>query len=252
MRMRNSQMTLATRLLALAFVLGAATLVLGAATLVLGAATLVLDRASAASPPQVVASLSTGELTLGASVSVSGSVREEASPLAGASLALQLSAYPYRSFSTIARTVSAGDGSYAFASLRPLLDSRVRVLLEGSPTSSSSTLALLVDPEVAINASSLGAGRTRLSARIRHAPSRGSSTTSALWFTAARGTRLFRLVAITPTRELSAGLTYASATIDPPARRFVYRVCLNPAWERSMGAAGSHGPCPQHDYEVSP
>ena len=67
---------------------------------------------------------------------------------------------------------------------------------------------------------------------------------------AAPGTRVFRLLATTPTRELAPGLTYASAIVDPPAKRFVYRVCLNPVWERAMGRVDGHGRCPRGDYAV--
>ena len=55
-----------------------------------------------------------------------------------------------------------------------------------------------------------------LTLRLRHTtqgPGTGSSP--AAWFVAAPGTRVFRLLATTPTRELAPGLTYASAIIDP-------------------------------------
>jgi hypothetical protein len=128
-------------------------------------------------------------------------------------------------------------------------NSRLRVVEEGASAVSSRDLRVLVDPAVAINARRLGPGATRLSVRIRHAVEGGSSS-SALWFTAGRGTRVFRLAAITPTRELAPGVSYASAVIDPPARRFAYRVCLNPAWERAMGPPAAHGPCPRHDFRL--
>jgi hypothetical protein len=71
---------------------------------------------------------------------------------------------------------------------------------------------------------------------------------SVRWYVAARGTRDFRLAAVTPSRELKRGLTYASATVDPPSKRFIYRVCLNPRWERAMGQPASHRPCPDDDF----
>jgi hypothetical protein len=216
------------------------------------AALLVLPptRALAASP-EISASLSTGELTLGAPLSVSGQARDGGAALAAVPLALQADPYPYRGFATIAHALSAPDGGFAFVGVQPTLNTRLRVLVESLPTAVGPTLRVIVDPAVAINATGLGTGRTRLSVRIRHAPQLASGPVSAWWFTAARGTRVFGLAAVTPTREPSPGITYASATVDPPARRFVYRVCLNPSWERAMGAPAAHGACPQRDFTVA-
>jgi hypothetical protein len=63
------------------------------------------------------------------------------------------------------------------------------------------------------------------------------------WFLAPKGTHAWRLAARTSSRELSAGLTYASAIVNPPAQRFRYRVCLRPGWERAMGRPPSSGVC---------
>jgi hypothetical protein len=61
---------------------------------------------------------------------------------------------------------------------------------------------------------------------------------------------VFRLAAVTATRELSPGVTFASAIVDPPARRFVYRVCLNPPWEDAMGPVSSHRRCPEATFVI--
>ena len=204
-----------------------------------------------ADAPEVTVSLAPAELTLGAPLDLTGRVAQSALPIAGAPLALQADPYPYRGFATIARGVSAPDGSFAFTDVHPALNTRLRVLVEGAARTASAVLDVIVDPQVALNATSLGPGRSRLSVRISHAPQGASGPVSARWFAAARGTHVFHLVAITATREASSGLTYASATIDPPAKRFVYRVCLNPAWERAMGSPASHGPCPQRDYTAA-
>ncbi len=215
-------------------------------------AAIALDPSDAfAGTPQIVASLSAGEVTIGAPMSVTGAALEAGGGGAQVPLALQSDPFPYGGFATIAHTLSAADGSFAFPALQPLVNTRLRVVEEGA-TAASADLQAIVDPAVALNASNLGAGRTRLSARIAHDPHAAVGSVSARWFAAARGTRTFRLLAVTPTRELSAGVTYASATIDPPGKRFVYRVCLNPAWESSMGPPASHRVCPQHDFQVSP
>jgi hypothetical protein len=215
------------------------------------AALMLLPVRGLAAAPELSASLSSGELRFGAPLSVSGRVGEAGAGLGGVTLALQADAYPFHGFRTVARLASGADGAYAFVGVKLDRNTRLRVVAEGAPAVSSAPLAVTVDPDAAINAASLGAGRTRLSIRIAHTAQGGSRSVSARWFVAARGTRVFRLAAVTPTRELSSGLTYASATIDPPARRFVYRVCLTPTWEPAMGAPSSRGRCPEHDYTVA-
>jgi hypothetical protein len=108
----------------------------------------------------------------------------------------------------------------------------------------SAVLAATVYPSVAVAARGLGPGRTRLSIRVTHTVHAGSARASVSWFVAARGTRAFRLAAVTPLREIDAGVGYASAIVDPPAARFAYRACLSTAWEHAMGTPASHGRCP--------
>jgi hypothetical protein len=222
--------------------------------LVLASSVAAIAVASAPAAPlvaEVSAFLTPGELAYGMPLLVSGRVTAAGHGVGGAPLVLQADPHPYRGFVAIARVASAPDGSFAFTGLRGDRNARLRVLVEGSPAAMSPVLSVLVDPGAASNAAVLGPGRTRLSLRVRHTVEGGSAPVSAWWFVAARGTRVFRLVAVTPTRELSAGVTYASAIIDPPSKRFSYRVCLNPPWERAMGARATHGPCPEHDFTVS-
>jgi hypothetical protein len=209
--------------------------------------------AASGAPPavQISAAATPAELTIGARLTVGGALTIDGRGVAGVAVALQSEAYPFRGFSTVAHLISGQDGSFSFRDVLVERNSRLRVVEEGASPASSRDLRVFVDPAVAINARRLGPGATRLSVRIRHAVEGGSPSVSALWFTAARGTRLFRLAAITPTRELASGVSYASTVIDPPAKRFAYRVCLNPAWERAMGPPAAHGPCPRHDFELS-
>jgi len=100
---------------------------------------------------------------------------------------------------------------------------------------------------VAIHAQSFGPGRMRLSTRISHTPQGGPAGASAYWYLAKRGSRRFHLTAVTPTHELSPGLTYASAIIDPPYRRFAYRVCLSPG-PKTNARIAAPASCPRHDY----
>jgi hypothetical protein len=219
---------------------------------------LALAVAAAASSPaaaqpglQLAASAAPAQLMLGRPLTVNGSATDAGHPAVGVALALQSDPYPFGGFVTVAHTTSGADGSFAFTRLRPDRNTRVRIIAEGSPGAVSGELRVIVDPIVTIHASRRGPGETHLSLRISHAVEVGTKPVSAFWYTAPRGTSLFRLAAITPTRELSPGVTYASAAVDPPARRFLYRVCLNPAWEHAMGTPASHGRCPRHDFKLS-
>jgi len=221
---------------------------LGLTLTLAGGAAAAATAADGQTSPELTATVTPAELTIGAQATVAGHLANTGVGVGGAAVALQSEGYPFRGFVTLARAVTQPDGSFAFAALQPDRNTRLRVLLEGQPAATSAELAVTVDPAVALSARSLGRGQTRLSVRIRHARLGGTRSVSAAWFVQARGSRIFHLVAVTPTRELSPGRLYASATVDPPSRRFAYRVCLNPGWERAMGAPGAHGRCPRHDF----
>lgn len=210
--------------------------------------------ASAQTPPSgrvLSASVAPSELTYGSRLTVAGHLANGGQGVGGAVLALQADSYPFAGFATVAHITTRPDGSFAFTGVRPDRNTRLRVVAAGSPAAISQVLPVIVDPEAAIGARSLGPGETRLTLLVRHTRESSSASVRAWWFLAASGTRRFRLVAVTPTRERSPGVTYASATVDPPSRRFVYRVCLDPRWEYAMGRAATHRPCPRHDFTVA-
>jgi hypothetical protein len=200
--------------------------------------------------PAIIATVAPAEIAQGMSVTVSGALPGATSAGAAASVALQAAPYPYRGYVTLARTATSATGAFSFAGVRPDRNTRLRVVLAAQPALASAALAVTVDPRVALAARSLRAGATRLSVRIVHTLHSGAGATQAWWYVQARGSRTFRLQDVTQTRELAPGVLYASATIDPPSRRFTYRVCVNPPWEAAMGAAGAHGRCPRHDFRL--
>ena len=200
--------------------------------------------------PQVSASATPAELSIGVAVTVSGMITAGGRPLPRAPLGLESEPYPFRHVRTIARTSSAPDGSFSFTGITPDRNTRLRVVAEGAAPSSSSDLAVVVDPSVALGARRLRPGATRLSVRIGHTPEGRPRSVRVIWFTAPRGTSVFRPAAVTPTRELAPGVSYASAVVEPPSRRFVFRVCLNPGWERAMGRPAARGPCPEHAFRL--
>lgn len=182
------------------------------------------------------------EVAYGSTVAVAGAGVPPAVPVQ-----LEADPYPYRGWRLAATATSAADGSYAFAAYRPLRDERLRVV---AASAASPEARVIVDPLAALRAVSLGPGRVRLSAQIRHAPGLASPPVSAWWYLASAGSDVYRLAAVTSTSELPGAVTYASATVDPPSARFRYRVCLNPAWEAAMGPAPSHGRCPRRGFRL--
>jgi hypothetical protein len=97
----------------------------------------------------------------------------------------------------------------------------------------------------AIGVHDLGPGHTRIAIRLGHAVQADDAAPRKVsWFVSPRGKHVFALAAVTTTRELSPGLTYASAIFNPPARRFVYRICLSPSWSRGTKLAKSQRGCP--------
>lgn len=195
------------------------------------------------------AHLSAGEITLGHSATVSGTLVSGAGPVAGAAVRLEASPFPYRGFVTLAHASSGPDGSFAFGGLRPDRNTRYRVVEAGPPASISPRLDLLVDVRAQLRARSHGPGEVHLSLLSYHARGLRWGRRPVWWFAAARGSRHFHLVAVTRTRDLPGGLTVAKATLNPPARHFVYRVCFNAPGERAMGPPSAHRRCPHRDFE---
>ncbi|HEY7835821.1 MAG TPA: serine hydrolase [Solirubrobacteraceae bacterium] len=196
------------------------------------------------------ASATPAELPLGASVAVTGDVSDGQGPRGGVALTLETSFYPFGGFTAAEQTTAAPDGRFAFRALVPTSNARLRVVEGGSPPASSTTLDVTVDPLVALFSRSLGPGRVRLSVRIVHGD-RASPPVPARWYTAPRGSRVYHLAATTRTSELPGAVTSASAVVSPPAKRFAYRVCINPAWEAALGPPGAHGRCPPRGFRLA-
>jgi hypothetical protein len=200
--------------------------------------------------PELTASVAPAELTLGGALAVTGRLMGGGQGLPGVSLALESDPYPTHRFAPVAHATSSADGSFAFPGIRPDRNVRLRVVSEGAPAVTGPVLAATVDPKVSSSARSLGPGRVRLTLWARHAITGSARSVRAWWFLAVRASRVFRLAAVTATRELSSGVTYASVLVDPPVRRFVYRVCMNPPWERAMGPVASHRRCPEASFVI--
>ena len=205
-------------------------------------------RAHAGGTLTITAVAQPAELPIGNTITVSGRALAGTAPAPGTALTLQSAPYPYPSFTATAHAVSGPDGAFAFTGIAPRLNSRLRVIAEGPATSAA--LPVIVDPTVALAARSLGPGRVRLSLRIAHTTEAGGAAADAQWYLAPRGSLRFVPAATIALRERSSGVSYAAAIVNPPSRRFVYRVCLNPPWEAAMGPPAAHGPCPRHAFTL--
>ncbi|MHB8531668.1 MAG: serine hydrolase [Solirubrobacteraceae bacterium] len=208
--------------------------------------------AVAAPAVSILAAAQPAELTIGRALTVNGRELEGAAPLAGRPLVLQSAPYPYTSFAAIAHTSTAADGSFSFDRVTLGLNSRLRVLAQAPAAGVSATLQVIVDPAVALASRSLGPGRVRLSVRVVHGREAGGAAGKAHWYLAPRGSRRYTPAGSTPLRESATGVSRASTIVNPPSRRFSYRVCLNPGWEAAMGPPGAHGACPDHPFTLAP
>ena len=169
--------------------------------------------------PEIGATVSPAEIALGQGVTVSG-VLPAPSSAPSTALALQADPYPYRGYTTVARTRASPAGAFSFTAVRPDSDTRLRVVLESAPAIESAQLAVTVDPRVALAARGLGPGATRLSIRVTHTLHGGAGTSLAWWYLRASGSRVFRLAATTDTRELARACSTRarSSTSHTPLR----------------------------------
>ncbi len=218
-----------------------------AAALALACLAAAARQGAAASPaPPLSLVPSTSELSAGDALSLSGS--------AGAggpeTVRLQSSPYPYAGDGEIAATTSARDGSFSFAGVELDRNTRLRVVLASAPSEASPVVSVIVDPVAVLRSQSLGPGRVRLSMRLVHTAGASSLPAAVSWFLSSSPSALFTLAAVSATREIAPGVSYASTIVDPPSRRFAFRACLNPSWEAAMGGAATHGPCPRTPFRL--
>jgi hypothetical protein len=222
----------------------------GATALALGAATIAPATTEAPAPLRISASAAPAQVTYGSQVTLSGSV-EGAAPSAS-TVALEANTYPYRAWHVIASTHLQPDGSFTFPAVRPERNTRMRALLEGTTSPRSASVQVIVDPAVALNAAAPAPGDTRLSVRLAYSPRLRPRGGRAWWFVASHASRRFTLGAVTPLRELAAGTAYATATVDPPANSFSYRVCVDPGWGSAMGHPRPGPRCPAGAFTAAP
>ena len=190
----------------------------------------------------LTASLSSAAISYGERISLTGRLTESGQGVAGAHLQLQSNSYPFRRYATIGTSTTGANGTYAFTGVRPNRNTQLRVVATGGATAHSASRYLRVNPAARVGARSIAPGEVALRLAVGHTAYGDAEPASAYWSLAPRGSRDFRLEAVTQTHE-SRHLTTASATVDPPSTAFSYRVCFVPTWRHAMGARASYTRC---------
>ncbi|MGI8802339.1 MAG: hypothetical protein ACR2KV_09235 [Solirubrobacteraceae bacterium] len=186
------------------------------------------------------------EIRSGATTVLTGTLRADSgAAVGGAPLELQADPYPYRRYFDAAHTSTAPDGSFGFGTVRPDRNTRYRVR---SAAGFSRPLFVYVDVPATLRSFDHGPGRAMLTMVSRHSAFFHWIGVPTYWYVARRGSRSFHLAAVSRTRELRPGLTYATATVDPPTVHFDFRVCFNPTGEAGAGSPAFHSPCPHRDF----
>jgi hypothetical protein len=206
-------------------------------------------RPAVAAPPEPLrATVTPAEIPLGGAVTVSGTLAPGAQGGGGQAVALQaapdaLAPGDPAPFATVAEAATLADGTFAFAPIRPERNTRLRVVAPALGIAGAQ-LEVTVDPLVVLRARSLGPGRVRLSLRLVHVTGAGAGApVQARWFLAPAGSGAFAPVAGGPARDLAPGVLHASTIVEPPARRFRFRVCVAAAWTAAMGPRSAHVRC---------
>ena len=198
----------------------------------------------------LTAALAPPEMAFGATFTVDGTAASGGAPSSGLGLQLEVSAYPYSAWQVAGAGQSGPDGSFRISAPHRTATSACGSSRRGSRTPRR--------PSCTPRSTPAWRWRRARSGRAGCGSARGSRTplhvasppVTARWYVAPRGSSTYRLGATTVTHELPGAVTYASAIVNPPARRFSWRVCVNPPWEAAMGPAAAHGPCPPHGFHL--
>ena len=169
-------------------------------------------------------------------------------PHARALAQLQQNPYPYKGFVDAAHVITDANGTFAFE-VRPDRNTRFRVVEPGGPATAVPEVAVTVALRGVLRSRKLGPGRVRLSLLIRHSGHFGWRRERVYWYVRRTASRVFKLAARTRAGEPRRGTTVASATITPPARRFVFRACMQPTDLAGVGPHPSARRCPRHDFK---
>ena len=166
--------------------------------------------------------------------------------IAGQSLELQASRYPFAGYRDVGHATTASDGSFAFPAVRPDRNTRFKVVDLGMPDVVSAPLAVLVDAPAIQHIYRQRDGQAMVTVLSYHGRDLRWGGRPVYWFAAPFGSRAFTLMTVTRTRDVRPGVTYMTATFFAPAKHFVYRVCFDPPLERAFGPP--HPSCPTTSF----
>ena len=166
------------------------------------------------------------EITFGGSTSVSGRLSVGSIPLAGRTVQLQASPYPFTSLRAAGTAVTGPDGSYSIAAA-PDRNTFYRVVSSAPVAAQSAPLPVTVDERLQARVRALSLGRVRIAVSTRHPRDLAWGGRRAYWFAAEGSSARFKLVRRTRTAQGRQGLTRLSAVFPVAAGRFpVLRLLL--------------------------
>lgn len=204
--------------------------------LILAVVLLLALPASASAAPVLDLKLDKQTVRYGATHTVTGTLTDGTTPLAGQEIVLEGQRYPYKgSFRELARTTTGAHGEYAF---RPALDRnhRLRVAAPAQGAVSQPVRAYTL-PSFELSFRPVQPGVARIYQRYT-VPKSVRLTVPTLFYLGPRGAKQSSMRVSAKTKRTSAGHYTASATVHLPAAwhgRFRYGSCFRTSPGSGMG-----------------
>jgi hypothetical protein len=204
--------------------------------MVLAVALLLALPASAAAAPAIELDIAKTSVRYGAAHTVTGSLMDGTTPLAGQQIVLEGQRYPFHgSFRELARTTTDAKGEFAF---KPVLDRNHRLRVDAPAQGAlSQAQRVYVLPSFELSFRALRPGHVRLYQRYT-VPNSVKLTEPTLFYLGARGAKRASKRVSATTKRTSAGHFTAIATVTLPSAwhgAFRYGSCFRTTPGSGMG-----------------
>jgi hypothetical protein len=174
----------------------------------------------------------------GSPVRLVGSVDD----VAGTTVRLSASPYPYRRADPVASTITGAGGAFFFR-LRPDRDTRYRVSAPGLAAHAEATFDIAVAGKVVVKLAPLPLGRARVTIVAFHPRDLHWAGATVRWQFAGGAHGRFAATPPTQTRRLSPYVVLAQTTLALPAGRYRFRACFHAPGERALADPGAPPGC---------
>ena len=188
----------------------------------------------------LTARLARMRITFGQSTTVSGGLTAGPLPLAGRTVTLEASPFPFKTVNVAGTAVTGPDGSYSIRAA-PDRNTFYRVVSAPPFAAQSAALPTIVDERVAARVRYLSLGRVRIALSTAHPRDLAWGRRRARWFLAEGSSARFRPVRVTRTTQGRAGVTRLSADFPLAAGRFRYLVCFSAPDQFALDLPAAHG-----------